>query len=256
MAARAGSSRADPEQAPPTGKGRARRAGAAFPIAVALFAAASVPADDRAPSDPGYTYTAAPFVPDYEPPAPGSYELAVIDTLSDHPVLDSTGRARRLLEVKGDRLAVLALVYTSCAEASGCPLASAVLQRLDRALAEEPSLAARVRLLSLSFDPERDTPERLARVRALHRPRTDWTFLTTPSEEALRPILDDLGQRVAKLRRADGSWSGLYRHVLKVFLLDERNRVRNIYSAGFLHAELVLADLRTLLIEAGRGRGE
>lgn len=198
-----------------------------------------------------YTYTVAPFSPDYEPPAPGSYELPPIHTLRDHAVIDSSGAERSLFEIKKGRLAVLALVYSSCPEPSGCPLAGAVLQRLDRELATDPSLAGKVRLISLSFDPERDTVAQLAKVRALHAPRTDWIFLTTPNETALRPILDDLGQEVAKLRDEDGSWTGLFRHVLKVYLVDETNRVRNIYSAGFLHAELVLADLRTLVLERG-----
>jgi hypothetical protein len=41
-------------------------------------------------------------------------------------------------------------------------------------------------------------------------------------------------------------WSGLYRHVLKVFLVDGKHRVRAIYSTGFLNQVLVLNDLRTL----------
>lgn len=222
-----------------------------FVVACVLLASSprGLLAEDRERPDVGYTYTVAPFVPEYDPPAPGSYELAVIHALSDHPVLDSNGSPGRLLELKKGRLAVLSLIYTSCAEATGCPLANAVLQRLDRQLAAHPDLGAHVRLMSLSFDPERDTPARLARVRSLHAPRTDWIFLTTPDEETLRPILDDLGQRIAKLRDEDGSWSGLFRHVLKVYLLDEENRVRNIYSTGFLNPELVLADLRTLLLE-------
>lgn len=198
-----------------------------------------------------YTYTVAPFSPDYDPPAPGSYELPPIDTLHDHAVIDSTGAKRSLLGIKKGRLAVLALVYTSCPEPSGCPLAGAVLQRLDRELAKDPSLAKQVRLISLSFDPERDTVAQLAKVRGLYAPQTDWIFLTTSDEKALLPILDDLGQQVAKLRDENGSWTGLFRHVLKVYLLDEENRIRNIYSAGFLHADLVLADLRTLVLERG-----
>jgi hypothetical protein len=61
------------------------------------------------------------------------------------------------------------------------------------------------------------------------------------------PLLADFGQRIDKLRRADGSWSGLFRHVLKVFLVDDARRVRNIYSVGALHAEMVLNDVRTVL---------
>lgn len=184
--------------------------------------------------------------PAYELPAPGSYELPVIDRIEDHIVLDTEGRPRNLFQLKDGRLALIAFVYSGCAEAEGCPLASAVLRRLDRELAAEPELARRVRLVSLSFDPARDTPSRMAEVRRAHEPRTDWAFLTTASEDALEPILADFGQQIGKLRWEDGSWSGLFRHVLKVFLLDEQNRVRNIYSSGFLDAALVLTDVRTL----------
>ena len=97
-----------------------------------------------------------------------------------------------------------------------------MLHRLDRALAADADLRRRVVLVSISFDPERDTPARMAAVRAAHAPKTDWRFLTTPDEDALAPLLDDFGQPVAQLRYEDGRWTGLFRHVLKVFLLDAR----------------------------------
>jgi cytochrome c peroxidase len=161
-------------------------------------------------------------------------------------VLDADGRATTLFALKGDRLAVVAFVYTTCADAAGCPLSMAVLHRLDRALAADAALRGRVTLLAVSFDPERDTPRRMAEIRALHAPRADWRFVTTADAAALDPILADFHHPVAKLRFPDGAWSGLFRHVLKVFLLDGESRVRNVYSAGFLDAELVLTDLRTL----------
>jgi hypothetical protein len=34
--------------------------------------------------------------------------------------------------------------------------------------------------------------------------------------------------------------------VLKVFVLDEQNRIRNIYSTGLMNPELVMNDVRTL----------
>ena len=84
-------------------------------------------------------------------------------------------------------------------------------------------------------------------------PRTDWTFLTTSDEEAFEPILADFGQQIGKLTWEDGAWSGLFRHVLKVYLLDEQNRVRNIYGSGFLDAAMVLTDVRTLVAETALG---
>jgi cytochrome c peroxidase len=202
-------------------------------------------------SDYAYTYGVGTFAPAYAPPPAGTYELPPIRTVTDHPVLDEDGRATTLFAVTKDRLAIVAFVYTTCVEAAGCPVSLGVLHRIDRAIADDPELRGAVTLVAASFDPERDTPARMAAERALHAPASDWRFVTTRDEAAVAPLLADFGQGVAKLRAADGSWTGLFRHVLKVFLVDRAGRVRNIYSVGFLHAELVLNDLRTVLRSPG-----
>ena len=199
-----------------------------------------------------FTYSAGPFAPEYTLPEPGSYSLPVIRRISDHPLIDASGRETSLFALKGKRAAVVAFVYLSCMEATGCPFSMAVLHRLDSELAADRNLSARVALVTISFDPDRDTPERLAALRELHHPKSDWRFATTSGQDQLQPLLADFDQRVAKLHFPDGRSSGLFRHVLKVFLLDEENRVRNIYSVGFLDSDLVLTDLRTLLL-AGDG---
>jgi len=232
-----------------------RPAAAAFVLA---FAGASLGAGPPghghavAPSDLAYVYGVGRFVPEYAPPPPGSYRLPPIDDIADHPLLRSDGRRTTLYALTGERVAVVAFIYTSCAEATGCPVSLGVLHQLDRELAADPALARRVRLLTVSFDPSRDTPQHLATVRALHEPRTDWAFATTRDEAELAPLLADFGQPVARLRFADGSWTGLYRHVLKVFLVDARHRVRNVYSTGFLHPALILNDARTVLLDPDR----
>jgi cytochrome c peroxidase len=225
-------------------------------VALARAASGEQPAVERLrgidPAAVTHTYAVGAFAPEYEPPAPGSYELPVIDTVGEHPVVDVDGRRSGLLALKRGRVAVVAFVYSTCVEALGCPVSMAVLQRLDRELAADPALAGAVTLITVSFDPERDTAPRMATLRGLHKPASDWRFVTTRSQDELKPLLDDFDQRVDKLRFADGTWSGLYRHVLKVFLLDRENRVRNVYSTGFLHAALVLNDVRTVLMESAR----
>ena len=221
-----------------------RRAGAFAGIAVGALLCGAGRTD--------FTYSTGSFAPEYTLPEPGSYSLPVIRRVSDHPLLDASGRETSLFALKGRRTAVVAFVYMSCAEATGCPFSMAVLHRLDSELAADPNLSARVVLLTISFDPDRDTPERLAELRELHHPKSDWRFATTSGQSQLQPLLADFDQRVVKLHFPDGRWSGLFRHVLKVFLLDEENRVRNVYSVGFLDSDLVLTDLRTLLA-AGKG---
>jgi cytochrome oxidase Cu insertion factor (SCO1/SenC/PrrC family) len=214
------------------------------------LASAETPAPERLqhvdPSSLSQPYAPGVFEPEYAPPAPGTYELPVIATVKDHPVVGADGRRTTLFALTGGRLAVVAFIYTSCVEAVGCPISHAVLHGLDRALADDPALAKRVTLVTLSFDPDRDTPARMAAQRKLHEPRTDWRFATTNGGPELQRLLDDFDQPVAKLRYEDGTWSGLYRHVLKVFLLDGEHRVRAIYSTGFLNQALVLNDLKTL----------
>jgi cytochrome oxidase Cu insertion factor (SCO1/SenC/PrrC family) len=203
------------------------------------------------PADAGYTYGVGVFKPEYTPPPPGSYALPPIDTVSDHPLVDAAGKPTRLFALTRDRVAIVAFVYTTCTDALGCPVSFAVLHALDRALAADPALARQVRLITISFDPDRDVPARMASMRRLHRPRSDWRFVTTRGEAELAPLLADFDQPVAKLRYEDGAWTGLFRHVLKVFLVDRQHRVRNVYSTGFLDSTLVLNDVRTLL---GEGR--
>ena len=221
------------------------------PCALLSHAADDVPHPERLrgvdPADLAYTYGVGGFLPEYDPPPPGSYTLPVVDTVGDHPLVDAEGRPTTLFALKEDRLAVVAFVYTTCIEATGCPLSLAVLQRLDREIARDPLLARAVTLLAISFDPERDTPARMRAMRAFHAPRTDWRFVTTAGLAELEPLLRDFNQPVAKLRFPDGQWSGLFRHVLKVFLLDRANRVRNVYSTGFLNARLIVNDVQTVL---------
>lgn len=188
--------------------------------------------------------------PEFIPPSPGTYTLPVIDTISDHQLLDSRGRLVDLFQLMEGKITVVSFMYTSCVDVGGCPLAAAVLHQIDQMLAKRPELARRVALLSVSFDVERDRPERLAEIRAGVAPRTTWHFLTAPTPEDLQAVLGDFHQPVAKLWDEDGRWSGLFRHVLKVYLLDADHQVRNIYSTGFFNAQLVMNDIETVLMDA------
>ena len=92
-----------------------------------------------------------------------------------------------------------------------------------------------------------DRAARNANIVSMYADMAEMTRQRTTAE--LAPVLADFDQPVAKLRFADGAWTGLFRHVLKVFLLDRQNRVRNVYSVGLLNPALVLNDVRTLLLE-------
>src|SRR4051812_32808770 len=177
---------------------------------------------------------------DYDPPAPGSYTLPVLKLAGDGALLDSHGKAINLRDLIHGRITVLSFIYTRCASPKACPYATGVLNQLHRVTQEDPSLAKNMRLLSMSFDPEHDTPERMLAYSAWANGRAsaaEWHFLTTRSEDELHPILEGYGQAVD--RNSDSSNPrGPLNHTLRVFLIDRQGRVRNIYSSGTLDLRL------------------
>jgi protein SCO1 len=191
---------------------------------------------------------------DFEPPAPGTYTLHRIMAAPDGEVLDLDGRRHALRSFTRERITLLGLIYTTCVDPDGCPLAARVFEALRPALSGRPDLRDRVRLVTLSFDPEHDTPAAM-RGYAGRRARDDrggvpWHFLTTRSARAVAPVLDGFGQDVRS--RAPGGGRGAGRelsHVLKVFLIDRAGFVREIYSSSFLHPRTVLNDIDTLLLD-------
>ncbi|MBW2445271.1 MAG: SCO family protein [Deltaproteobacteria bacterium] len=199
-------------------------------------------AQEPAPAASVATGEAAPL---YEAPAVGSYELPAISRVTDHVLLDSHGLPARVPDLAPGQAALVSFVYANCGQ--GCPLALATLQRLDRELARRPGLAGRVRLVTVSFDPARDTPERMAELRGHLAPTSEWRFVTASDEAALGPVLADYGQSVMRRIDPEGADTGLLGHVLKVFLVDEFLQIRNVYSVGLLDARLIVNDLETVL---------
>ena len=182
----------------------------------------------------------------FVPPPPGSYQLRRIMAAPEGRVLDVHGRAARLSQYLHDRITLLGFIYTTCADPDGCPLAYRVFDALKEAIAATPRLQGQVRLVTLSFDPARDTPEVMRRYAGSRLVESDaglrWYFLTTRSAKELHPLVEGFGQEVTRSGRE-------LSHVLKVFLIDRRGDIREIYSSNFLHPQSVLNDIETLLLE-------
>jgi len=193
---------------------------------------------------------------DYDPPEAGSYTLPVIKPAPDGRVLDEQGQPRSLRRLLAGKISLVSFIYTRCADPNGCPLATAVLYDIHDASEADRALADNLRMVSLSFDPENDTPEVMAGFRG-HDPadaprRNEWSFLTTASQADLQPILKRFDQVVLRRTGEDGRDLGLYAHQLRVYLVDRRGNVRNIYGLGFLDPRLLVADVHTLLAEERR----
>jgi cytochrome oxidase Cu insertion factor (SCO1/SenC/PrrC family) len=189
---------------------------------------------------------------DYDPPAPGSYALPVIKAAPNGVIIDSDSKSLNLSELTHGRITVLSFIYTRCAAPKACPYATGVLYDLHAVSTGDNGLAKNMRLVSLSFDPDYDTPQRLAEYSEAMREQKsgcEWRFVTTKSRADLDSILKGYDQAVDKRSNPNDPQGPLY-HILRVFLIDRQGRIRNIYSSATLDPRLVLADVKTLLLEA------
>ena len=190
-------------------------------------------------------------------PAAGSYTLQNIQQAPEGRVLDIDGRGVSLNRYTTGRITLLSFMYTYCVDPIGCPLAYQTLSSLRERLLAKPNLARQVRFVSLSFDPVNDTPAAMKSYGGKLADATSdlrWHFLTTRSVSELKPIIDDLGQDVSIQLDSMGRPTRLFNHMLKVFLLDAKGWVREIYSTDFLLPDVIFNDIQTLILEQQRGR--
>jgi protein SCO1 len=110
---------------------------------------------------------------------------------------------------------LVAMFYTSCPFI--CPLIVDSGKGVENALA--PAELARLEILLISMDPERDTPAALAQVAQRRKlDTTRWT-LASPQSDDVRAVAGVLGIRYRKL--ADGGFN----HTSALVLLDAEGRI-------------------------------
>lgn len=141
----------------------------------------------------GLTVTkAAPAAQTFPIDTPRPEGLKPGDLVPDFAVTTQEGRALRLSELRG-KVVILTFIYTRCPLPEFCPAVDAKFAELARRISTVPARADRIRLLSVSFDPEHDTPE----VLAAHASRRGakpplWTFAVAGPEE-LGKVAEPLG---------------------------------------------------------------
>ncbi len=137
------------------------------------------------------------------------------ETAPDFTLLDQEGRTVALSRFRGKQV-VLNFIFTRCPIATMCPAATERMIALQKA-AREAGLAG-LELVSISLDPEYDTPGVLkdyAGVRGIDT--ANFTFLTGP-DAAVRQLLAQLGV----IREFEG---GTIKHSLATLLIDAQGKI-------------------------------
>jgi protein SCO1/2 len=101
-------------------------------------------------------------------------------TVPEVTLTDQQGAEVNVKEVlEGDAPVILTFMFTSCT--TSCPVMAATVAQVQRDLGAE---AERVRFVSISIDPEQDTPERMRAFLATHGASARWRFLTGTAEKS------------------------------------------------------------------------
>jgi protein SCO1/2 len=176
------------------------------------------------------------------PPAaasPRAREAQPGETLPDAALVDQDGRPLRLADHRGKAVA-LTFVFTRCPLPDFCPLLMTKFAAAHAALVKDPRLAERTRLVTVSFDPQHDTPDVL---RAFGKPfqRTTPPFahwaLATGKDEAIRVLGGALGLDYVEENRT-------FTHNLRTAVLDTEGRLRRLFRGNEWTPEELVAELR------------
>jgi protein SCO1/2 len=146
-----------------------------------------------------------------EPPQTATV-LPAAQPLADVRFIDKTGRETQLRDFKGN-FTLLFFGFTNCPDV--CPLTLSLLAQVRSDLASRaPRLAPRV--LFVSVDPSRDTPERIAGY--LNGFDPEFAGVTAADAE-LAPLLKQLGVAVEKHEHGGASYNVV--HNSAIYVLDE-----------------------------------
>ncbi|HXG50240.1 MAG TPA: SCO family protein [candidate division Zixibacteria bacterium] len=156
----------------------------------------------------------------------------------DFRLTERSGRAVGLGDLRG-AVWVADFIYTSCTDT--CPLQTAQMARLQRELRDFPG----VRLVSISVDPEKDSPAVLSAYADRYRADASrWLFLTGERSEIVRLVQN--GFRLSAVAAAD---DGVILHSPRFVLVDREARIRGYYDSRDPEA------LKRLLNDLGRLAG-
>ena len=184
--------------------------------------------------------------PDYKPatiyhvPAPG-------DSVPDFKLRNQDGRIIHLDQFRGKNL-LITFIYTRCPLPNFCPLITRNFANIERQVAGDPKLKGKTHLISVRFDPEHDTPERLKTYGEQYMGRDEnaafanWEF-AVPDKVVLKDMARffDLG--------VTNEQDQTITHTLSTTLVGRDGKVIKFYPGNEWTPDQVVGDLKQSLRE-------
>ncbi len=160
--------------------------------------------------------------------------LTPLDSVPDFTMTLQDGKALKLSSLQGN-VVVLTFIYTRCPLPDFCPLMDKKFSDLAQRIQASAAHARSVRLISLSFDPDHDTPEVLSRHAQIHGARPPlWTYAVASHDE-LAKIGPPLGLFYAPGKKEIA-------HNLCTVVIDRHGKLARL-EVGTAHNKWTTADI-------------
>jgi protein SCO1/2 len=165
------------------------------------------------------------------------------DAVPEFAFVDERNRPLTTADLRG-HLTVLTFVFTRCPVPEFCPLLSLRFGELQRAIGADSGFARRVRLLSITLDPEHDRPEVLTEyARGVGADPAVWSFATGETAQ-----IDSVVRAFSVFRERNGVTLD---HTLCTALVDGDGTIVELWRGnGWTTAE-VLSAIRARISIAG-----
>jgi cytochrome oxidase Cu insertion factor (SCO1/SenC/PrrC family) len=167
--------------------------------------------------------------------------------LTDFSLVERSGKKITLADLRG-KISIVDFIYTSCSDT--CPLQTADMAKLQEQWIKERE----VELISVSVDPEHDTPRVLTKYAGRFRADPErWLFLTGPKKQIDRLIEDGFRLPIAQAFHGD---HGSVVHSSRFVLVNQQAQVCGYYDNRDPQAmERLKADVTGLLQHLSASQG-
>jgi len=160
------------------------------------------------------------------------------DTIPDGAFVNQNGRKQTLKDFRGSTV-VLTFIYTRCPLPTFCPMMDRHFATIQERLKADASLK-HVHLVTVSFDPVRDTPAVLrAHAKELDADLGRWTFLTGDAK-----AIDDFAGRFGVYVVRNPNDERDITHNLRTAIIGPDGVVKKIYTGNEWTPDDILADLK------------
>ncbi|MBC8003739.1 MAG: SCO family protein [Opitutaceae bacterium] len=165
--------------------------------------------------------------------------LSVGDTMPNYPFTNELGKAVSLADFKGNAVA-FTFIFTRCPFPDFCPRLSQNFAGAFKQLKEMPNGPKNWKLLSISFDPEFDTPKTLRAYAERYKYDPGyWSFLTGELIE-IDAITEQFGLMFPRSQEGVG-----FDHNLRTVVIDAQGKVQAIFKGSSWKAEELVTEMVT-----------